>query len=30
MIKNVKFQGGGSANYYIFITFVSDILKMIK
>ncbi len=30
MIKDVKYKGGGSANYYIFITFVSDILKMIK
>ena len=29
MIKDVKYKGG-SANYYIFITFVSDILKMIK
>ena len=30
MIKDVKFQGEGRANYYIFITFVSDIVKMIK
>ena len=32
-LKKWRFRtgwGGGSANYYIFITFVSDILKMIK